>query len=212
MGGLPRKATTFGTMLKQFFRSASPPEARPPFIRVSDTLGLYQPYPALAPALFDLVEAQRAHLHPFLPWVSTVRTLEDAQKHLRSAVSYNRKNQRLMLYLLEAGELLGAIGLVNIYRADRKAELGYWLRADRQGEGLITRCAEKLMHHAYVLLQYNRLFVQVAADNTASRAVAERLGFRLEGRLREATLLHGAFHHVCIYGHLRTDWQARKNG
>ena len=199
-------------MLKQFFRSAQHPASQPPFIRVSDTLGLYQPHTALSDELYALVEAQRAHLHAFLPWVGTVNSPEDAQKHLRSAISYNRKNHRLMLYIIERGELLGAVGLVNIYRADRKAEIGYWLRGDRQGEGIITRCAEKLMHHTYVLLQYNRLFIQVAAGNTASRAVAERLGFQLEGKLRQASYLHGDFHHVCLYGHLRTDWEARMNG
>ena len=196
-------------MLRQFFKSAHHPAAGPPLIRVSEGLGLYQPHVSLAPELYALVGAQRAYLHTYLPWVDTVHSLEDAQKLLRSAVSYNRKNHRLMLYILERGELLGAVGLVNIYRADRKAEIGYWLRHDRQGEGIITHCAEKLMHHAYVLLQYHRLFIQVAADNAASRAVAERLGFQLEGKLREASYLHGAFHHVCLYGHLRADWAAR---
>ena len=199
-------------MLKQFFRSAAHPASQPPFIRVSDTLGLYQPHQALAGELFGLVEADRTHLHPFLPWVQNVRSEEDARKLLRSNISYNKKNNRLMLYVIERDELLGAVGLVNIYRADRKAELGYWLRSGRQGEGIVTRCAERLMHHAYMLLQFNRLFVQVAAENTASRAVAERLGFQLEGKLREATYLHGAFHPVCIYGHLRADWQAHHNG
>lgn len=199
-------------MLKQFFRSAQHPASQPPFIRVSDTLGLYQPHLALATELYELVEADRAHLHPFLPWVQNVRSEEAARKLLRSNVSYNKKNHRLMLYIIERDELLGAVGLVNIYRADRKAELGYWLRSDRQGEGIITRCAGRLMHHAYMLLQFNRLFVQIAASNVASRAVAARLGFQLEGKLRSATFLHGAFHPVCIYGHLRADWQSERNG
>ena len=197
-------------MLKHLFRGTDQSADQPPLIRIDAEIGLYQPHLSMAPQLFEIVRTQREYLHPFLGWVDKVHSLADTEKMLRSAIAYNKKNQRLMLYIVREGEILGAVGLVNIYRTDRKAEIGYWLRADCQGESIITRCAEKLIHHAYVLLQFNRLFIQVADQNTASRAVAERLGFQLEGKLRQASYLHRAFHHVCLYGHLREDWEARR--
>jgi len=65
------------------------------------------------------------------------------------------------------------------------AEIGYWLRADARGRGLMTRA---LVLIAAAALEQGAARVQLRADveNVASRRVAERAGFTLEGVLRSA--------------------------
>ncbi|WP_139697682.1 GNAT family N-acetyltransferase, partial [Aeromonas salmonicida] len=71
----------------------------------------------------------------------------------------------------------------------------------------ITRACQALIHHAFDELGMEKVEIRAAVDNTASRAVCERLGFTLEGVLRRAEKLpHGIVDHAC-YGLLRSEWR-----
>ncbi len=82
------------------------------------------------------------------------------------------------------GRLLGSIGLRWNEEHD-VAEVGYWLRSDARGRGLMTRA---LVLVTRIALEEGAARVQLraAVGNDASRRVAEKAGFRLEGVLRSA--------------------------
>ena len=84
-----------------------------------------------------------------------------------------------------SGRILGSIGLRWNERRD-VGEIGYWARADARGRGVMTRAVVLLSRFA--LRQTGAARVQLRADveNAASRRVAEKAGFRLEGVLRAA--------------------------
>lgn len=52
----------------------------------------------------------------------------------------------------------------------------------------------------------DRLFAWMVAINAASMAVLDRLGFRLEGQLREHGCIHGSRRDTCIFGLLAGEW------
>jgi ribosomal-protein-serine acetyltransferase len=76
---------------------------------------------------------------------------------------------------------------------DRSAEIGYWIASDLEGRGYVTRATRRLMDVAFGAAGLHRLVIRCAMDNGRSRRVAERLGFRLEGLLREAQWVGGRF-------------------
>lgn len=82
------------------------------------------------------------------------------------------------------GRVLGSVGLSPIQ--DGVGEVGYWLRADARGRGLATRAVLLLVRWALAQPQVERVQLRAAVDNLASRRVAERAGFTLEGVLRSA--------------------------
>jgi RimJ/RimL family protein N-acetyltransferase len=87
----------------------------------------------------------------------------------------------------ETGRMLGETGLMR--RAGLGAlELSYWLRQDAAGQGFATEMASALVKVAFERDQVKRLDVMCAPDNTRSAAMARRLGFTLEGRLRDRQL------------------------
>jgi len=64
-------------------------------------------------------------------------------------------------------------------------EIGYWLRADARGRGLTTR-ALRLVAGWALANGASRVQLRAAVENEASRRVAERAGFTLEGVLRSS--------------------------
>jgi ribosomal-protein-alanine N-acetyltransferase len=96
---------------------------------------------------------------------------------------------------------VGSIALWGFHRRNHAAMVSYWLAPAGRGRGLAT-CAVRLMAGwAFDALGQRRLALQVKVENVASQHVAERCGFRCEGRLRSHQQLRdGTRADVLIYG------------
>lgn len=80
-----------------------------------------------------------------------------------------------------AGEYIGAAGLNQFNGVHNFANLGYWVRESRQGEGIASEAASLLAEFGFGTLNLRRIEVVVAEDNLPSRKVAERIGGKFEG-------------------------------
>jgi RimJ/RimL family protein N-acetyltransferase len=85
---------------------------------------------------------------------------------------------------------VGAIDLFGLNRHGNDAEMGYLLHPAARGRGLMTEAVRLAVRHAVVPvddggLGLARIGVRAARENAASRAVAERVGFREIGVQRE---------------------------
>ena len=85
----------------------------------------------------------------------------------------------------ETGRLLGSIGVRWNERHD-VGEIGYWVRADARGRGVITRALRLVARHMFEHEGAARLQLRADVDNLGSRRAAEKAGFTLEGVLRDA--------------------------
>ena len=93
----------------------------------------------------------------------------------------------------------------------KKGELGYWLGASYQGNGIVTRSCRCLLDEAFNRLGLNRItlrFKHVDAnnENSRSRGVAERLGFIQEGVQRQGGVARGQFMDMVVYSILAKEW------
>ena len=101
------------------------------------------------------------------------------------------------------GTLGGTLGLHYVDWFDRSAEIGYWIASCREGRGYVTRAARRMIEVAFDTVGLHRLVIRCAIDNARSRRVAERLGFRREGLLREAQWVGGRFLDQHLFALLR---------
>jgi ribosomal-protein-alanine N-acetyltransferase len=106
---------------------------------------------------------------------------------------------------LERPGLLGAVGLNDISRVHRRAELGYWLMPEHWGCGIARECVSALLSFAFGPLGLHRIGAEVDLDNHRSSRLLERLGFQLEGVRRGYELKAGSFLDLKVYSRLATD-------
>ena len=86
--------------------------------------------------------------------------------------------------LLWSGKLVGRVGLNAIDSLNASAELGYMLRTDAEGNGIITEAARGLLAHAFGPGHLHRITAYADCENERSRRVLARLGFQPEGTVR----------------------------
>jgi len=183
------------------------PETRfPPAIAVNEACELRQLEPADAEEIFAAVCLNRGHLGRWLPWVDSTRAPEDTRRFLEQ-VAANRAEGRTAAYSLRVrGKLAGLIGLHDIDEANGTAQIGYWLAAEYEGQGWMTRSVRALLAMAFDGLALKRIEIRCAVGNMRSQAIPKRLGFTYEGTLRSAQRLPGGRVDIRVYSLLREEW------
>jgi ribosomal-protein-serine acetyltransferase len=153
-----------------------------------------------APLLFALTEKNRAYLRRWLFWLDDNTTAEDSRSFIDSGRERYANRESLELGIWHREALVGMVGFNHFAWGAQSGELGYWLDAEAQGTGIMTRSCRGLIAHAFAELDLHRVEIRCAADNQRSRAIPERLGFRQEGQLRQVEWLYDHFVDHCVYG------------
>jgi ribosomal-protein-serine acetyltransferase len=104
-----------------------------------------------------------------------------------------------------SGVFLGSCGLADLSMEHRHAGLGFWVRQSRTNEGFATDAARVVMQLGFEDLKLNRIELEIAVDNAASRHIAEKLGCSLEGILRRRLILPAGPTDTAIYALLREE-------
>jgi RimJ/RimL family protein N-acetyltransferase len=105
--------------------------------------------------------------------------------------------------------VIGTCTLFRIDREHRRCELGYILRRDHWGRGLAHEALTAIVDHAFGALSLHRLEADIDPRNKASVRSVERLGFTLEGHLRERYFVGEEIQDSLLYGLLEPTWRSR---
>ena len=167
--------------------------------------------PSDASELFALTERNRGELARWLSWAQR-GTLNDTVEHIermRSAEAEAEQGAVDRAIVVE-GRIVGTVGLARIDWENRSTDIGYWLGQEHQGRGLMTSAVAVLVDHAFDSLRLNRAEIHTDVLNHRSRAVAERLGFRYEGTLRQAyRITDDRYSDDAVYAMLASDPERR---
>lgn len=155
---------------------------------------------ALAEPLFTLVDSDRDHLTQWLPWPPHIKKVEDTSHFIKNSTIDFAEGRGMVCAIEYRGEVVGVISYNKILRSLKKVEIGYWLSSKHQGKGIITRSVEHLTRYAFDHLEMEKVEIAAASENRSSRRICERLGFKLEGIIKNAENLHGKLVDHAIYG------------
>jgi RimJ/RimL family protein N-acetyltransferase len=117
---------------------------------------------------------------------------------------------RFSVVELERDELAGHAELWGIDAHNRMAHVGLSLRPAFRGRGLGTDTVGVLCRYGFAVLGLHRLQIETLGDNAAMIAAATRCGFELEGTLRRAAWVTGAFLDEIVMGLLADEWSMRE--
>ena len=106
------------------------------------------------------------------------------------------------------GQAVGAVGYVPGRDVERfSAEIGYWLGEEFWGRGITTEALQLVTEHAFVRLNYLRLFALPFADNAASMRVLEKAGYVQEALLRSSSVKFGEPKDQWLYACINPSWR-----
>jgi RimJ/RimL family protein N-acetyltransferase len=129
-------------------------------------------------ALQQAIEESRDHLRPWMIWADQTR--DDTATFLRGAREKWDAGEEFG-YLIVDGvgdRVLGGGGL-HRRSGPESLEIGYWLRADATGRGVITAAAGALTDAAFALDGIEQVEIHCDEANVRSAAVPRRLGYTL---------------------------------
>ena len=135
-------------------------------------------------------------------------TMNHARQFIRRAQRLRRLGKGVILNIVDKETYLfiGAIGVMSIDWANRKAEFGYWLAREYWGRGYMTEATRLFAKYAFETLKLERLYAHVFAPNIASQRVVEKIGFRLEGILRRNVYHRGKWLDDHLYSMLHREY------
>lgn len=131
-----------------------------------------------ASAFTDAVNESLASLQPWMVWAHDDYRIEEAISWIHfTHIQRDRGDAEEFAIVDGDDRLLGGAGIRFAQQPGEFSAIGYWVRSDAQRQGVATRAVKRLVELGFQSHQLKILEILAAADNLASRAVAERSGF-----------------------------------
>lgn len=161
-----------------------------------------------AQAVFEAIGESRDHLRPWMPFADAHQTVEETRDWLIHQEVNWLLREDLIVGVWEAAtnRYLGSSGLRPHNWEGGYFEIGYWLRVSAQGHGYMLETVQLLTDYAFDVLAAKRVEINCDERNIRSAAVAQRLGFVQEGRLRNHLLApDGTLRTTLVFALIPTD-------
>jgi [ribosomal protein S5]-alanine N-acetyltransferase len=140
------------------------------------------------------------------PWSDRSR-VEDFLARSRR-IEEDGRGARLAIERRSDAVFVGWVGVTAFNPEFRSDSLGYVLTEAAWGHGYATEAARALLTWAYDALDLNRVQAEADTRNAASARVLQKLGFVLEGTLREDCVVDGDVSDSWVYGLLEREWRS----
>ena len=160
-----------------------------------------------AKELFKLINSNRSYFKEWLPWLDFDTKIEDTQKFILEAITNYKNGIGLNLGIHFFDKIVGSVGFNTINSIHKNAEIGYMLSKDYTGKGIMIKSCKTLINYGFEKLELNRVTIKCATKNNRSRAIPEKLGFKLEGIIEQNERLFDRFVDHAHYGMLKENWQ-----
>ena len=144
----------------------------------------------------------------------TGQTPEGAREFVQMFLDYQQQQPRFKFQLAittkDTGQLIGNCGIRMAAPGAHQADIGYELSPKQWGRGYATEAAREMVRFGFEHLRVHRVWSWCVADNVGSAHVLEKLGLRLEGRLRHNEFYKGRSWDTLMYGILEEEWRAQQ--
>ncbi len=112
---------------------------------------------------------------------------------------------RWVITLRDDDGYIGDLGFLEIDGDNHRAEVSYKLSRSHWNGGIMTEALKGILGYGFTVLGLNKVTAQVHIENKASQHLLKKLGFKVEGTLREHEYLYGQYADVITFGLLKRE-------
>jgi len=152
---------------------------------------------------FDLIDRNRGRLKDYFPITTGQIVDQEACNAYMEEKLHEIYLRKFYCFVLEDTEvtLQGLFFLKNVDWRVPKCEIAYFIDGSYAGKGIMTKALKLVINYCFETLGFNKLYITSMLDNIASRRLAEKCGFQLEGTLKkDFRLASGELVDDVIYG------------
>lgn len=106
----------------------------------------------------------------------------------------------------KSGQVLGTCGFHRASLEHRRTEVGYEIGTAYWGQGVVQESLTAILNLCFITLGFNRVEALVACDNKRSLTTLKRLGFKVEGLLRNYEMVKGEYQDQYVLSMLHSEW------
>jgi ribosomal-protein-serine acetyltransferase len=158
---------------------------------------------------FQLVENNRQRISTYFPGIVTkTNTLEETITHIAERIEGADKGKYMIYLIIEipTNKMIGVVQLKDIDTNAKKREFGFFVDSNYERKGIATKSILTASNFCFNTLNLNKVFMRIAEENTASRRVAEKCGFKIEGVMRNDFMTNdGKLINLFYYGLLKEE-------
>lgn len=141
---------------------------------------------------------------------SDISTEEHLKSYVTSAITDYKNDIAIpfIIYDKRTNTYVGSTRFGHINAKNKVLHIGWtWLGKTYQGTGLNTALKHLMINYAFNNMDFNKIEFRIDERNIKSRKAVEKLGAKLEGILREDTIMQNGFiRSTCCYGILKREW------
>jgi RimJ/RimL family protein N-acetyltransferase len=167
------------------------------------------------PALNEAVLESFEELRLWMPWARERPSVERSEENSRRAYSQFLVREDITLRLIhkQTGLFLGSSGLHPRNWQVPSFEIGYWCRTRFERQGYITEAVRGILKFGFETVGARRIQVHCDSSNHRSIRVAERVGMKREGEMRNYQVgVDGMLRDELIFAMTDADWRGQSPG
>lgn len=109
-------------------------------------------------------------------------------------------------YAIDAGEgMVGMVSVSNLDLKNRTGNLNVKIIDSARGKGYASKALNLVIEYCFQELGLNCITANILEKNSASRALFEKAGFKLDGILRQRVYKKGNYHNLCAYSLIKSE-------
>lgn len=156
----------------------------------------------------SLIEAEKDDLERIKNWNDSVTIEFQTCRPVLNGFPVTRINNvfNFLFYTEHSDIPMGNIFYFDVNERNRSCEFGYKINPDFRNQGYGKEMLKEFISYMFTKKNFNKLYCQTASFNIPSVKMLQRLGFNLDGILREHHELGGKFYDDYVYSVLKSEW------
>jgi len=163
---------------------------------------------------------RRKDIQYFLKWLDDPEISKPLDRYLPISeigeenwvLEIERKKDVIVFTIVDkkTREPIGNCGFHKIDFKNQRAEVGILIGREYWGKGYGSEALELLISYGFVQLNLNSIASLVVSSNERSLRLHKKVGFKIQGRMRDSIFVDNEFHDMLYLDILRSEWQRRR--